>query len=185
MSALARHHHHRIITIFDSINKVTRTIEESILMFGIAFMAVIMIVNVIARSFFESIYFIEELTQITVIFVTFGGLGYGVRKARHIRMGAIFDVMNPKVQTIMIWIICLVSGALMFFLSFKSITYIQRLIRFKEMTPALHIPYWITIVIVPFGFFMSGVQYMLTIVKNVLEKDVWLSSEQRSEYEDE
>jgi len=74
---------------------------------------------------------------------------------------------------------------LMFFLSFKSITYIQRLIRFKEMTPALHIPYWITIVIVPFGFFMSGVQYMLTIVKNVLEKDVWLSSEQRSEYEDE
>lgn len=171
--------------IFEKINNVTRTIEETILVFGIAFMAVIMIVNVIARSFFESIYFIEELTQITVIFVTFGGLGYGVRKARHIRMGAIFDAMNPKVQTILIWIICIISGVLMLFLSFKSITYIQRLVKFKEMTPALHIPYWITIVIVPFGFFMAGIQYFLTIVQNILRRDVWLSSEQRSEYEDE
>jgi C4-dicarboxylate transporter DctQ subunit len=170
---------------FDKFIDVTRVIEEVILGTGVAFMAIILIANVFARTFFKSIYFVEELTQITVIFVTFGGIGYGGRKARHIRMGAIFDALNEKIQTVLIYIICGVSAILMFFLASKSITYIMRLIRFREMTPSLHIPYWITIVIVPIGFIMAGIQYIITIIKNIREGEVWLSAEQKSEYVDE
>jgi hypothetical protein len=29
---------------------------------------------------------------------------------------------------------------------------------------------------VPVGFFMTGVQYALTAIKNLLDKDIWLST---------
>jgi hypothetical protein len=40
-------------------------------------------------------------------------------------------------------------------------------------------------IIVPIGFASAGIQYVRTIIKNIIEKDVWLSPEQQSEYEEE
>jgi TRAP-type C4-dicarboxylate transport system permease small subunit len=51
-------------------------------------------------------------------------------------------------------------------------------------TPALRLPYWIFYVIVPIGFFMAGIQYIRTIIKNFTEKKTWMSPEQQSEYDE-
>jgi len=146
-------------------------------------MTVLLIANVIARDLFQSIYFAEEVSEFLVIYTTFIGLSYGVRKARHIRMGAFLDLMHPKAEKIFIIIISLVSAAVMFIMADASYEYLMHAVRRAHETPALRAPYWIFYVILPIGFSLAGIQYVRTIIKNLIEKDPWMSPEQQSEYE--
>ena len=45
-----------------------------------------------------------------------------------------------------------------------------------RVLPALQIPVWWIFVWVPVGFFVTGAQYLLTAIKNIIEKDVYLST---------
>ncbi|MBN1380535.1 MAG: TRAP transporter small permease subunit [Deltaproteobacteria bacterium] len=73
-------------------------VEVSILVLCIAALGILLIANVFARTFFQSIYFAEEVAKFLVILTTFTGVSYGVRKARHIRMGAFLDAMSPQLE---------------------------------------------------------------------------------------
>jgi TRAP-type C4-dicarboxylate transport system permease small subunit len=73
----------------------------------------------------------------------------------------------------------------MFLMARFSFDYMMVSREMMHRTPALRLPYWLFLVIIPIGFFMAGMQYMRTIAKNITEKDVWLSPEQQSEYEEE
>lgn len=159
--------------------------EVWVLCIGIFSLAVLLIANVFARTFFQSIYFVEEISEFLVILITFVGLSYAVRKARHIRMGAIFDAMPPRLQKVFIFIICAVSATVMFMMARYSLNYMMVARDMMHRTPALRLPYWLFLVIIPLGFFSAGLQYVRTIIKNVVEKDVWLSPEQQGEYEEE
>ena len=50
--------------------------------------------------------------------------------------------------------------------------------------PALQIPVWWIIVWAPLGFFLTGVQYTLTAIKNVIDDDIWLSTSTLEGYSD-
>ena len=76
------------------LGSVVDTFEVVSLCFGVAALACLLMANVVAREFFKSIYFVEEVSEFLVIFTTFVGVSYAVRKARHIRMGAFFDMMG-------------------------------------------------------------------------------------------
>lgn len=171
--------------LFKHIGTAVDYFEVSVLSIGVFLLAALLIANVIARNFFRSIYYAEEVSMILVIFITFVGVSYAVRKARHIRMGAIFDAMNPKVQKVMLIFIALYSAAVMFLMAYYSYEYVVTARMTMQVTPSLRIPYWMTVVIVVVGFTSAGIQYIRTIIKNILEKDVWLSPEQQSEYEAE
>ncbi|TVR68493.1 MAG: TRAP transporter small permease [Spirochaetaceae bacterium] len=159
--------------------------EVTILSLGVFSLAALLIANVVARNFFRSIYWAEEMSSILVLFITFVGVSYAVRKARHIRMGAIFDALPPRAQKVMIMIISIYGAVIMFYMANVSWDYVMRARATQQVTPALRIPFWITLLIIVIGFFSSGLQYVRTIIKNIVEKDVWLSPEQQSEYEPE
>jgi len=166
------------------INVVLEKIEEVILCVGVGVLAVILIVNVIARKAGASIYFIDEIAMFLVIWITFVGLSYASRKARHIRMAAIFDLSSVKVQKMMIFVISTISAVIMFYLTYISVNYVYTTYRWQQVAPVLRMPYWIGIVIVPVCFFLAGIHYVRTIVKNIKVKEgVWISPEQKSEYE--
>jgi TRAP-type C4-dicarboxylate transport system permease small subunit len=172
-------------SVFQMFSRLLDWLEVTILCSGIFALAVLLIANVIARTFFKSLYFVEELSEFLVILITFVGVSYAVRKARHIRMGAIFDAMPPRLQKAFIFIISGVSAAVMFLMARVSYDYMMMSRSLLHRTPALRLPYWIFLVIIPLGFFSAGVQYIRTIIKNIKETDVWLSPEQQSEYEAE
>ena len=165
------------------IGHVVEGFEVIVLSLGVFFLAGLVIINVFARTFFVSIYFVEELTELLVVLITFTGVSYAVRKARHIRMGAFFDSMNPKAQKIMVFIICGVSAVVMFIMARYAFNYMMTARNMGHRTPALRLPYWLFLVIIPLGFFSAGIQYLRTIYKNIVEMDVWLSPEQQGEYE--
>jgi TRAP-type C4-dicarboxylate transport system permease small subunit len=64
----------------------------------------------------------------------------------------------------------------MFGLCYFAVAYIQTQAGRGRVLPSLQIPVWWTLVWVPVGFFMTGLQYTLTAIKNVVEKDIYLST---------
>ncbi|MBT3175378.1 MAG: TRAP transporter small permease [Desulfobacula sp.] len=178
-----------IRTVIRNINKtigiVVNAFEVWSLILCMFLLTSLLIINVIAREFFVSIYFAEEVAEFLLIFVTFVGVSYGVRKARHIRMGAFFDMMSPKIEKFFMLFIATVSAVVMFIMAFTAYEYVMTAMSRGHETGALRLPYWIFYAIIPVGFFMAGIQYIRTIIKNLTEKDTWMSPEQQSEYEDE
>ena len=167
------------------IGVVVNGLEVSILVSCVAALAVLLIANVFARTFFSSIYFAEEISRFLVMLITFTGVSYGVRKARHIRMGAFLDAMPPNMEKTFIMIICLISAVVMAIMSIASWEYLTNAMDKGHMTPALRVPKWTFYVIMPIGFGLAAIQYFRTIIKNFTEPDPWQSPDQQSEYEDE
>ncbi len=120
-----------------------------------------------------------------VMLTTFTGVSYGVRKARHIRMGAFLDAMPPKMEKAFIIFISLISAIVMGIMTWASYEYLMNAMSKGHMTPALRVPKWTFYVIIPVGFGLACIQYIRTIIKNLTEKDPWQSPDQQSEYEDE
>ncbi|MBR9985331.1 MAG: TRAP transporter small permease [Desulfosarcina sp.] len=168
-----------------AVGKVVNAVEVSILVFCVASLGILLITNVLARTFFQSIYFAEEVSKFLVMLMTFTGVSYGVRKARHIRMGAFLDAMPPKMEKTFIIIISLISAVVMAIMAWASWEYLINAMSKGHMTPALQVPSWTFYVIIPIGFGLACIQYIRTILKNFIEKDPWQSPDQQSEYEDE
>ncbi len=179
----------RKLSVFQKINHYTGSIvngvEVSILVFCVAALGILLIANVFARTFYQSIYFAEEVSMFLVLLTTFTGVSYGVRKARHIRMGAFLDAMPPTMEKTFIIIISIVSAIVMGIMTWASYEYLANAMSKGHMTPALRVPKWTFYVIIPIGFGLAGIQYIRTVIKNFTEKEPWQSPDQQSEYEDE
>ncbi|MGD2270349.1 MAG: TRAP transporter small permease [Desulfobacterales bacterium] len=179
----------KALTFFQQFNRhigtMVNAIEVSILVFCVASLGVLLITNVFARTFFQSIYFAEEVSKFLVMLTTFTGVSYAVRKARHIRMGAFLDAMPQTMEKVFIIIISIVSAVVMGIMTWFSYKYLMNAMDMGHVTPALRVPKWTFYVIIPIGFGLACIQYIRTIIKNFTEKEPWQSPDQQSEYEDE
>ncbi len=152
-------------------------VESVMLAVGVLLMAANTVGNVVGRFVFQSsIFFSEELNRILIIVITFAGISYAARQGRHIRMSAIYDAMPPKVRKLMMIAIALTTAVFMFGLCWYALGYIETQANRGRVLPALQIPVWWTLIWVPVGLFMTGVQYLLTAIKNIFEKDIYLST---------
>ncbi len=168
-----------------SIGLVVNAFEVSVMVFCVAALAILLIANVFARTFAQSIYFAEEVSVFLVLLMTFTGVSYGVRKARHIRMGAFLDAMPPKMEKAFIIFISLTSAVVLAIMTWASWKYLINAYDRGHMSHALRIPKWTFYSIIPVGFGLAAIQYIRTIIKNLTEDEPWQSPDQQSEYEDE
>ncbi|UOM32734.1 TRAP transporter small permease [Acuticoccus sp. I52.16.1] len=152
-------------------------VEAVFLALGVLLMALNTVSNVVSRYILgQSLYFSEELNQILIILITFAGISYAARHGRHIRMSAIYDQLPVPARKWLMVLIALVTATFMFGLCWFAFSYMQQQMSRGRVLPALQIPVWWTVVWLPLGFFMTGVQYVLTAVKNIIEPDVYLST---------
>jgi len=160
-------------------------IEAVLLAIGVLLMALNTIANVVGRyALGQSIFFSEELNQALIILITFAGISYAARHGRHIRMSAIFDALSPRLRKPLMVVIAVVTAAAMFLLTWYSIDYVGTQASRGRVLPALQIPVWWIIVWAPLGFFLTGVQYTLTAIKNILQDNIWLSTSTLEGYDD-
>lgn len=161
-------------------------IEAILLAAGVLLMAANTVANVVGRFIFSSsIQSTEEVNRILIIVITFAGISYAARHGRHIRMTAFFDLLPARGRKILMIIIALITAAVMFALAWYSWGYLQTTFSRGRLLPSLQIPVWWTLVWVPVGFFMTGLQYLLTAIKNILEKDIYLSTNVLEGYGDD
>lgn len=162
-------------------------LEALILGLAILTMASNAIANVFGRYIFsQSLYFTDELNQFLIIIITFMGLGYITRKGKHIRMSACYDLLSPRYKRYFMIMIAAVTAITMFALAWYALEYVQKIARRGRVTPALQIPLYLTYFWVSIGFFLAGIQYLLTIIKNlsVTDHSVYISYSTLDSYED-
>lgn len=161
-------------------------IEAVLLAIGVLLMATNTIANVVGRYVFgQSLFFSEELNQALIILITFAGISYAARHGRHIRMSAFFDAMPFRMRKTMMIVICATTAFAMFGLAWYAWDYLTTQASRGRVLPALGIPQWWIIVWVPLGFLLTGLQYTLTAIKNVIDKDIWLSTTTLDGYGDD
>tara|TARA_B100000378_G_scaffold200648_1_gene164050 strand:+ start:246 stop:827 length:582 start_codon:yes stop_codon:yes gene_type:complete len=161
-------------------------IESFFLATGVLLMALNTVANVVGRfAFQQSLFFSEELNRILIILITFAGISYAARHGRHIRMSAIYDALPSNVRKPLMIGIALVTALFMFGLCYYSIGYLLTQASRGRVLPALQIPVWITLIWVPIGFFMTGAQYVLTAIKNMTSRDIYLSTSVLEGYEED
>lgn len=150
--------------------------EAVVLGAGVLIMATVSVANVIGRFVFgESIFFVEELTQFLIVIITFVGIGYAARKGRHIRMSAVYDSLPDFWRKALMVVIALATAAAMFVLAYYAYLYVAKVADTGRIAPSLRVPVYLTLLWVPVGFAITGIQYLLTAVMNLVRPDVYLS----------
>lgn len=166
-------------------NAISR-VESVMLAAGVLLMAANTIANVVGRFVFQSsLFFSEELNRVLIIMITFAGISYAARHGRHIRMSAIYDALPSKLRKPLMIVIALVTAVFMFGLAWYSLQYILTQAGRGRVLPSLQIPVWLIYVWVPVGFFMTGAQYLLTAIKNMIQRDIYLSTNVLEGYDDD
>lgn len=160
-------------------------LEAVILALGVLLMAFNTVANVVGRFVFgESIFFSGEINRILIIMITFAGIGYAARHGRHIRMSAIYDALPVGGRKALMIGISFFTSLVMFFLLYYSVLYILDLYSKGRILPALGFPIFIIYIWVPIGFLITGIQYLLTGIKNFRTRDVYLSTSVVDGYKD-
>ncbi|WP_206456105.1 TRAP transporter small permease [Aurantimonas marina] len=167
------------------LDRVIAMIEAFILTAGILLMAASSVANVIGRFVFgQSLYFAEELNQFLIIVITFAGIGFAARHGRHIRMSAIYDELSHGLRKALMVVIVLMTAAVMFVLAWYSYQYVLSVYHTGRISPVTRVPIFLTLVWLPLGFVITGIQYGLTAVANLTRPDVYLSVSVVDTYED-
>ncbi|TDO06718.1 MULTISPECIES: TRAP transporter small permease [Halomonas] len=167
------------------IDTLISKLEAVLLGMGVLLMAINTIANVIARFVFgDSFFFTGEINRILIIMITFAGIGYAARHGRHIRMSAIYDALPVGGRRALMIFIALFTAVVMFFLFYYSMIYILDVKSKGRVLPALGFPIWWIYVWAPLGFLITGIQYLLTAIKNLTSRDVYLSTAVLDGYKD-
>jgi C4-dicarboxylate transporter, DctQ subunit len=161
-------------------------LEAFVLSAGVLLMAGNTVANVIGRFVFgSSIQTTEEVNRILIILITFAGISYAARHGRHIRMTAFFDMLPTRPRKVLMIVISLVTAAAMFALAWYAWGYMMTQMSRGRLLPSLQIPVWWTLVWVPVGLFMTGLQYLLTAIRNIVSSDIYLSTSVLEGYADD
>ena len=171
-----------MIHLLQKINHWTGNIERFLIAWSTIVLAAMTVGNVVSRKVFNySWSFTEEISQFILVLITFVSVSYGTRKARHICMTALFEALSRKWQKIFILVSSLVTAGILFYLGYFAFEYVVSTYHMNKTTPVLRIPFYLVIVCVPVGLFLGGIQFLLTFVKNLKEKEIWLSFDEKSE----
>ncbi len=181
----SKEHQSSLPGILGTIDSLISRFESFALAAGVLLMAANTVANVVGRFIFQhSIFFTEEVNSMIIVLITFAGISYAARHGRHIRMSAIFDSLPPNMRKLLMIVIAFVTALAMFALCYFAIRYIGKVQASGRVLPALQLPVWWMFIWAPIGFFVTGVQYLLTAIKNITEKDIYLSTNVLEGYED-
>ena len=185
MDALKEKRINPILKALDYMDMLISKFEGIMLAVGVIAMTINTIAAVISRFVFNNaITYTDELNMIFIVVVTYAGLSYAARNGRHIRMSAIYDAMPAKIRKTLMVLMASVTSATMFFLSYYSYYYIVEVYDSGRILPALGLPVFYIYLWVPVGFIITGLQYGFTVVKNLTESAVYLSTNVKDGYAD-
>lgn len=172
-----------MVRILGIIDRSVAFIERTALGIGVLGMTITSVANVIMRNVFErSLASAGEINMAFIVMITFIGVGYAAREGRHIRMTAIYDQFGNSVRKALMLIMALATALLLFVLAWYAMQYAISTWRIGSVTPSLRIPLGLIYAFAPIGLALGGVQYVLTLLRNLVEKDVYISFAHVDEY---
>ncbi|HBW34191.1 TRAP transporter small permease [Desulfosporosinus sp. BICA1-9] len=162
-----------------SLFKAITRCEEFILAYSVILMAVVLVGSVISRKVFNySWTSAEEIGQTLTLIVTFLGIGYAAKKAKHITMSALYDQVSNRYKKILTMVITGGTSIAMFYICYYGVLYTLNVYELGRVSPSMRIPMYLIVAVVPIGFFLGAIEYGRTFIKNLKEKEIWISTEE-------
>ncbi|KXS37398.1 MAG: tripartite ATP-independent periplasmic transporter DctQ [Halomonadaceae bacterium T82-2] len=172
-----------LLRALNALDRGLGIVERVIVAGSILVMAALMSAHVVGNLLFQhGISGTYEVTEMLIVIITFVGVGYATRNARHISMSAIYDQLGGRLRKGLLILICLGTAVLMFYFAFKSAEYVMTIYGRGRASASLHIPLWIIYLALPVGFTLAGVQYLLTVARNLVSQDIYRSFNEKEAY---
>jgi len=160
-------------------------IERFVLAVCVIAMAAVNIANALGRTLLgHSLTFNEEVNQILLIAITFMGIGYAARLGRHIRMSALYDQLKGRLRKTLQVLTLLGTAALLGLLAYYAVVFVNQKMNFGGTTPALGIPWYIVYMVVPLGFALGAIQFLLGVIRNLTTPGVHVSLAHEETYDE-
>lgn len=148
---------------------ILQKIEESTLILCITVMGIVLFIQIIMRTFFSApLKWAEELARYLQIWITFLGIGYGIRRGSHIGMTLLRDRMPSFLKTACELIVN-IAGFLAFIVLFK--TSLQFLAHQNVVSTAMELPMQLVYLVIPAGAVIYLLYDLALIVGNF--KKMW------------
>lgn len=174
-----------LMRVLGVIDHALGIVERVIIAGGVLAMAALMSAHVVGNLMFgQGIAGTYEVTEMLIVVITFIGVGYAARNARHISMSAIYDQLSGRWRKALLILICLGTAVLMFYFAYKSIDYVMAIYDRGRTSASLRIPMWTVYLALPVGFILAGVQYVLTAVRNMVSKSIYRAFNEKEEYDE-
>ena len=141
--------------------------EEAIMVFLLSLISCVMMAQIFARNFFNSMTWPEEFSRYCYIWTVFLSLGYTIKKGNALKVGIVMDLLPQKLRraieilaNLIILVLCIV-----FFR--YAITYANIIKNTGQLSPAMRVPMWMMYLSTVLGFGMASIRTTQEIVKNI------------------
>lgn len=129
-------------------------LENWFLVICLLIMGIVLTLQILMRTFFAPLQWAEELSRYLQIWITFLGIGYGVRQGSHISMTLVKDKV-PKTIKYIFEMICNIASLVAFIvLIVSSFTFLQHQ---NVVSTAMKVPMQVVYSVIPIG----AIIYML------------------------
>lgn len=134
----------------------------------LAILIVLTFMGVIWRYIFSAPFtWLEEVQTSCMVWIVFAAAGAAFRSGNHVAIEMIVDMMPQKVQKMMEWLISIVVIAVIGYLFFQSLGFIQVFVKSGRSTSMLKIPYSAVYGIAIFSYIDMIFSYFYSIIKGV------------------
>ena len=152
--------------------KLLEWIENSIAVFSMATVSLLVFANVISRYGFNyTPIWSEELSRFLVVWSIFIGVSIGVRKNQHIGVDALIRFLPHKLLLASEILLNLIGVVVIGILVYTSLEFIQQTMEFGQLSPAMRIPMYIPYIAMPVGLTLSIIHFIHNIVKLLTNPD--------------
>lgn len=143
--------------------------EESILVFLLAMISIVMLAQIIARYIFnDSMSWPEEFSRYCYIWTVFLSVSFTLKKGNMLRVGVVMDMFPTWLQNT-VKILCHLIMLYLFFLLFRqactTVLHIKNMT--KEISSAMRIPMWMMYMSVVTGFGLSILRMVQLLYQDV------------------
>ena len=119
-------------------------------------------INVVMRYFFSKpIMGMEEVTEYFLLWLTFLGTAWVLRRGKHVRIDFLVDRLNPKAQAVLGVILSTIAAVVFFFIVWYGaqacVEYIQRDVYLPQVLRPRKGIVW---AIIPVGSFILAIQFL-------------------------
>ena len=142
--------------------------EDTFLVTCFLFMAAALFLQVCFRYLMNSpLIWSEEFARYLLVWITFFGINYGIRREKHIKLDFFYGLFPAKLQKItnLVTNVIILVSVIYFYKSAVTFTQAQ----FRIASSAMQIPMGLVYVSIPIGFFISSVSVVIRTVRQILE----------------
>ena len=141
--------------------------EEAIMVVLLALISCVMMAQIIARNFFNSMTWPEEFSRYCYIWTVFLSLGYTIKKGNMLKVGLVMDLLPQKLRRAIEIVANLIILSICVVFFRYSITYAGIIKTIGQISPAMHIPMWIMYLSTVLGFGMASIRTAQEVVSNI------------------